>query len=519
MSSEDVMEVVEDTQQPIINNIDSQIQSQDNQVIESQEVEPQTESQEEQNDDEEFDRQKISELATGLDVSSWGGLDVMKSLCMSCGEEGITRYLLHKIPFFKELILASFYCRHCGERNNEISFGGEIQLHGAVIRLEVRDPKDLDRQFVKSDSASIRFVELDLEIPPMTQKGEINTLEGIIRNCIRNLSLHQRERMMDNPEVGQKVSEIILELSRMADGESIPFTVELDDPAGNSFIQNFLAPRPDEQLSTKYYVRTADQDRALGLDPEKATYKSDESTGYRDLINGPGFGHARNEDGTLVNFDSGVLGREAPISIPSPCPSCYHNGEFHTVITNIPHFKEVIIMAFACQICGFRTNDVKGGGAIPTLGTEMTLAVESPEDLKRDVLKSDSASVRIPEIDLTLDHGSLGGMFTTVEGLLKKIYKNLDDSNPFAAGDSSTKHHSGSTELIDTRQEFLQFLQKIDRLIQGKSFPFTIVIRDPLGNSFISARLGSFLPPEADEQIKMVDFERSFEEVIIIFII
>lgn len=90
------------------------------------------------------------------------------------------------------------------------------------------------------------------------------------------------------------------------------------------------------------------------------------------------------------------LGRNEVIRIPQPCPSCGEDGEALTAVTDIPHFKEVIIMAFNCSMCGFRNNDVKGGGAVPTYGTECSLRVESHEDMKRDVLKSDTAQVMIP---------------------------------------------------------------------------------------------------------------------------
>ena len=33
-----------------------------------------------------------------------------------------------------------------------------------------------------------------------------------------------------------------------------------------------------------------------------------------------------------------------------------------------------------------------------------------------------------------LGNGSLGGVYTTVEGLLVKIHKSLTDNNPFATG-------------------------------------------------------------------------------------
>ena len=46
------------------------------------------------------------------------------SLCMNCQENGTTRFLFTKIPFFKEIIVSSFQCEECGFRNNEVSFGG-----------------------------------------------------------------------------------------------------------------------------------------------------------------------------------------------------------------------------------------------------------------------------------------------------------------------------------------------------------------------------------------------------------
>ncbi len=48
--------------------------------------------------------------------------------------------------------------------------------------------KDLDRQLIKSDSASVKVVELDFEIPPKTQKEEKSTIEDILKTAAKNLS-------------------------------------------------------------------------------------------------------------------------------------------------------------------------------------------------------------------------------------------------------------------------------------------------------------------------------------------
>lgn len=68
----------------------------------------------------------------------------------------------------------------------------------------------------------------------------------------------------------------------------------------------------------------------------------------------------------------------------------------------------------------------------------MTLKVIDEEDLKRDCFKSDSSRLFIPELDLELGYGTLGGIYSTIEGLLEKIIDNLRENNPFV-GDSSNK--------------------------------------------------------------------------------
>ena len=52
----------------------------------------------------------------------------IESMCVECGENGMTRIMLSKIPHYKEIILSSFSCDHCGNSNNEIQSGGVIQV-------------------------------------------------------------------------------------------------------------------------------------------------------------------------------------------------------------------------------------------------------------------------------------------------------------------------------------------------------------------------------------------------------
>ena len=118
---------------------------------------------------------------------------------MNCQKQGMTKFLFTKIPFFKgmqfniyllsclEIILSSFECTHCGFRNNEVQFGGKIADFGVKYEMRVVNAIQMNRNVVKSDHATIRVPELDLEIPPQTQKGTINTVEGFLMKTIEGL--------------------------------------------------------------------------------------------------------------------------------------------------------------------------------------------------------------------------------------------------------------------------------------------------------------------------------------------
>lgn len=89
------------------------------------EIATQTDAQPEVEDDEaaRAEQQPRFELEDGEERE----VQQIESLCMECGEQGVTRMLLTMIPYFKEVIVMSFKCEHCGNRNTEIQSAGEIQ--------------------------------------------------------------------------------------------------------------------------------------------------------------------------------------------------------------------------------------------------------------------------------------------------------------------------------------------------------------------------------------------------------
>ena len=236
--------------------------------------------------------------------------------------------------------------------------------------------------------------------------------------------------------------------------------------AGNSHVENPFAPAVDPNVKIASYYRSETQDLECGLQPNMNHDTPSEE---------PRVLPHRNEGLDKFVTESSFAKREA-IKLHVDCHACSAPGFSFMCMTDIPHFKEVLIMAFNCEVCGFKTNEVKAGGAIPPQGERITLVADKMTDpgvMERDVLKSDSASVRIPEIELEMAHGSLGGAYTTIEGLLGKIRQNIEESNPFAVGDSD-----GGRSKLKT------WLERLERLKQGEE-PFTLILEDPLANSFI----------------------------------
>jgi zinc finger protein len=136
----------------------------------------------------------VDDNAAPFAVNEESVSEIPNSLCMDCGETGVTKLLLMQIPYFREVVLMSFACDECGFKNTEVQFGGEIKEKGCKHRLRVTSAEDLNRQVIKSDTASLLIEELEFEIPAATQKGVINTLQGIINKAVAGLSEGQRER-------------------------------------------------------------------------------------------------------------------------------------------------------------------------------------------------------------------------------------------------------------------------------------------------------------------------------------
>ncbi|KAI9203252.1 ZPR1 zinc-finger domain-containing protein [Polychytrium aggregatum] len=398
-------------------------------------------------------------------INSDNPVTEIESYCMNCGENGITRLLLTSIPHFRDIILMAFECPHCNFKNSEIQSASAVAEKGCTFSCRINGHDDLNRQVVKADSASVRFEELDFEIPPDSQRGVLSTVEGILSRAVDGLSQDQPQRLLQDFAVYEAIQAIIEKLQDLREGQT-PFTFILDDPAGNSYIENLCAPNPDPALQIKHYARTREQSEQLGLQVEEP-----------DIVD---------------DFAREVMQFEGNCSrCNAPCTTNMH-------MLDIPHFKEVVIMATVCDACGYKSNEVKAGGAISEKGKRITLKLVDSEDLNRDILKSETCGLYIPEVDLRLDSGTLGGRFTTIEGLLSQVHEELDNRTPFIDGDSSEANR---------RERFQGFLERLKKVINFE-IPFTLVLEDPLNNSYLQ----NIFAPDDDPNMTIEFFDRTWEQ-------
>ncbi|KIP05495.1 hypothetical protein PHLGIDRAFT_36422 [Phlebiopsis gigantea 11061_1 CR5-6] len=446
--------------------------------------------------DETAQQNAVEQAAPAAADDDQSPVQVIESLCMKCEEQGTTRLLLTSIPFFREVIVMSFRCEHCGFQNNEIQSAGVIRPEGTVYTLRILSREDLNRQLVKSESCTVTIPEFELTIPP--HRGQLTTIEGLLRDVIADLGPDQPLRRIQDEATYNKIEAMLTNIKEiLADAEDEnaedenaedavgpvqvrkasekapmrSFTVRLDDPAGNSFLE-FLGSMSDPKWNMRTYRRTRQQNVDLGLISPDAEPDAGEE--------GPIGGGLEGENEEIYTFHGS-------------CSSCGHPSDTLVKKVNIPYFKDILIMSVNCDLCGYRDNEVKSGAAISPKGRKITLKVEDREDLSRDILKSESCGLAIPEIELVLQPGTLGGRFTTLEGILNQVYEELS-----AKVFNDAKTDNGAFET---------FLARL-KSVKAAERPFTLILDDPLANSYLQ----NLYAPDPDPNMTSEEYERTWDQ-------
>ena len=127
----------------------------------------------------------------------------------------------------------------------------------------------------------------------------------------------------------------------------------------------------------------------------------------------------------------------------------------------------------------------------------MKFSVESEKDLNREIIKSEHAMIQIPEIDFEIPSNKKGEI-TTLEGLINRCIDDIRKEQPVR-------------KVIDEHlyQKIEEFLIKLEDLKSQKGLPWTIVIDDPSGLSFIKNPHA----PKNDPQITIEYINRTVEQI------
>lgn len=365
-------------------------------------------------------------------------VDEIESLCMNCRKNGVTRILLTSIPYFKEVAIMSFECKHCHTLNNELQSVSDMQPKGVRYKVKCTQDQDLQRQIVKTEWSEIKIPEIEFEVK--RQPGLVTTIEGIFERAEAGI----QQLVETSPLTDEQRGKMKAFLNKMMRCKLMmqDFTFVLDDPSGNSYVQSLEAPSIDSALEIIHYTRTRDQNLLLGIaDPTAELNEADEPIGQNEVM-----------------------------QFQTNCPECRASCMTNMKLVDIPHFKEVILMATNCDACGHKTNEIKSGSGFGEKGVEIRHKIKTDADLKLEAVKSDSCIVKIPELELEVICAS-AGKYTTIEGLCQDTVERLEKSYPYMFGDSAEDH---------VRDKLNNIYAKLKSPIG-----LTMVLNDPTGNSYI----------------------------------
>ena len=228
---------------------------------------------------------------------------------------------------------------------------------GAVFTVRVLSREDLDRQIVKSNTCAVIIPEFELTIPP--GRGQLTTIEGLIRDIVTDLGADQPLRRIQSPAAYEKIESILercreivpddddegvedestagpIKVPKRASESDAPlkaFTIKLDDPAGNSYAE-FSGSMADPKWNMRTYHRTRAQNIELGLvapdEPAPDAPKEVPTDSKEAAV------AAAEEE----QIGGGAEGQNEEIfRFPGTCSSCGHPSDTLIKKVNIPYFK------------------------------------------------------------------------------------------------------------------------------------------------------------------------------------
>jgi len=137
---------------------------------------------------------------------------------------------------------------------------------------------------------------------------------------------------------------------------------------------------------------------------------------------------------------------------------------------DVDHFGPVLLTTIVCANCGFKHGDVTCLNVQEP--SSISASIEALEDLKMSVVRSSNATIQIPELGVLITPGPIAeGFISNVEGVLERV-------------EQVTRMLVRDPKKRDRAERFLQRIKEA----RDGSIKFTLIIKDPLGNSAIIAK-------------------------------
>jgi zinc finger protein len=154
-----------------------------------------------------------------------------------------------------------------------------------------------------------------------------------------------------------------------------------------------------------------------------------------------------------------------------PCPVCHKKSlTLSEEEMDIPYFGKTYLFSMACTNCRYSKSDVEAEETKEPC--RITFEVQKEEDMKVRVVKSSEASIKIPQLRMSMESGPASdGWISNIEGLITRFEKIIEDERDVAEED-------------DVKKTAKNLLKKIRKVKLGE-IPVKIIIEDQTGNSAI----------------------------------
>jgi len=153
------------------------------------------------------------------------------------------------------------------------------------------------------------------------------------------------------------------------------------------------------------------------------------------------------------------------------CPVCRQNTlSLIQDEKDIPNFGTALIFAMNCSSCLYHQADVEA--TEEKQPARYTIEINSEKDMKIHVIKSSSATIKIPQLKMSVTPGPASdGYISNIEGLLDRFKEVIESERD-------------TTEDEEVKKKAKNLLKKIWKVKLG-DIPIKIIIEDPSGNSAI----------------------------------